>query len=141
MESSSAPTLTAPSLGSEVEEPCPQTLPSSRVPVVEVVVAQDDLPKDALFTFAKEVYERSLKQQEAIRSLQKGNRRLAKKRKSLAARLEVAKAKEAVANALLHRLRLACAEAGTSQLATKEARFRLVRLLDEAQEHLTGGRL
>lgn len=140
-ETTSAPTLNSPPLGSD-EDPCPQTLPSSRIPVVEEVVSRSDVPPvSAQMAFLQDVYNRQLSLQEQVRSLQKGNRRLAKKRKSLAARLEAAKAREAVTLALLSKLRNAVLDAGINGYASSHEKQAVNEALAEARLHITGGRL
>jgi hypothetical protein len=139
---SPAPTVNSPALSDE--DPCPQTLPSSRIPAVEVeeVVSRNDTPPvSAQLAFLQEVYGRQLALTEQVRSLQKGNRRLAKKRKSLAARLEVARAREAVTLALLSRLRNAVLDAGVNSHATRDSTQAVYEALAEARLHITGGRL
>jgi hypothetical protein len=91
--------------------------------------------------FLQEVYGRQLAQAEQIRGLQKGNRRLAKKRKSLAARLEVARAREAVTLALLSKLRNAVLDAGINGFASHHDKAAVNEALAEARLHITGGRL
>ncbi len=133
------PVPNAPPLGDD--DPCPQTLPSSRIPVVEEVAVQETPPKEALFTFAQQVYNEQLRLREALQQAQKGNRRLDRKRKALAARLEVAKAKEAVAIAALAKLRDACLEIGPAYNAKPSERAAYHSALAEARDLITGGRL
>lgn len=144
-DSSIAPTVNSP--GYTEDDACPQTLPSSRIPAaqpaeVEEVVSRSDVPPvSAQMAFLQDVYNRQLSLQEQVRSLQKGNRRLAKKRKSLAARLEVAKAREAVVTALLSQLRNAVLDAGINGYASSHEKQAVNEALAAAREHITGGRL
>lgn len=76
-----------------VEEACPQTLPSSRLPAV---LLPETLPPEAELTLAKELYREVAHLREQVRQLQKGCRKLSRKRKGNAARAERRAAQAAV---------------------------------------------